>query len=131
MERMSKGKITPNGVVLEAHENATVVFMTEQGFDVELIPPLQRKGARTPDIRMNGLEWEMKAPMSNGKYTIEHAFRSALRQSPNVIFDIRWSKVPQKKCISEIERRFNDFSKVHRVLIVTKSRLLVELAKKN
>ena len=72
---MTKGKITPNGVVLETHENATVVFMTEQGYDVELLPPVQRKGARTPDIHMNGLDWEMKTPKSNGKYTIEHAFR--------------------------------------------------------
>ncbi len=127
---MTKGKITPNGVVLETHENATVVFMTEQGYDVELIPPVQLKGARTPDIRMNDLEWEMKTPKSNGKYTIEHAFRSALKQSPNIIFDIRWSKMPQKKCVFEIERRFNDFKKVSRILIITKSKKLLELRRK-
>ena len=55
---MKKGKITPNGVVLHTHENATVVFLTEQGFDAELLPPVQRKGVRTPDIRMLDLEWE-------------------------------------------------------------------------
>lgn len=55
---MKQGKITPNGVVLQRHENATVVFLTEQGFDVELLPLVQRKGARTPDIRMNHLDWE-------------------------------------------------------------------------
>ena len=49
---MQQSKITPNGVVLHMHENATVVFLTEQGFDVELLSPVQRKGARTPDIRM-------------------------------------------------------------------------------
>lgn len=119
---MKTGRITPNGVVLETHENATVVFLTEQGYDVELIPPLQQKGARTPDLRMDGVEWEMKAPKSNGKYTLEHSFRSALRQSPNIIFDIRGSKMPQAKCIAEIERRFNDFKKVKRVLIITKQR---------
>lgn len=126
---MTKGKITPNGVVLETHENATVVFMTEQGYDVELLPPVQRKGARTPDIRMNGLDWEMKTPKSNGKYTIEHAFRSALKQSPNIIFDIRKSKMPQKKCIAEIERRFNDFRKVKRILIITKTKKLLDFSK--
>ena len=108
---MKQGSITPNGVVLHTHENAIVVFLTQKGFDVELIPPVQRKGARTPDIKMNGLEWEMKSPKSNGKYTIEHSFRSALKQSSNIIFDIRSSKIPQSKCITEIERRFNDFKK--------------------
>ena len=76
---MKKGKITPNGVVLEAHENATVVYLTEQGYDVELIPPKQLKGARTPDLIMDNLEWEVKAPTSNGKHTIEHSFRLALK----------------------------------------------------
>jgi hypothetical protein len=108
---MKAGRITPNGVVLQPHENATVVFFTEQGYDIKLIPPIQSKGARTPDIIMAGLEWEMKAPTSNGKYTIEHSFRSALRQSSNVIFDVRWSKMPQKKWVTEIERRFRNFGK--------------------
>lgn len=127
---MKQGKITPNGVVLHTHENATVVFLTEQGFDVELLPPIQRKGARTPDIKMLGLEWEMKSPKSNGKYTIEHSFRSALKQSPNIIFDIRSSKMPQQKCINEIERRFNDFRKVNRVMIITKRKGLLDFNKK-
>jgi hypothetical protein len=128
---MKQGKITPNGVVLHTHENAIVVFLTQQGFDVELLPPLQRKGARTPDIKMLGLEWEMKSPKSNGKYTIEHSFRSALKQSPNIIFDIRGSKMPEQKCIIEIERRFNDFKKVNRVMIVTKRRRLLDFSKRN
>jgi hypothetical protein len=64
---MKQGKITPNGVVLHTYENATVVFLTEQGFNVELLPPIQLKGARTPDIRMHKLEWEIKCP--TGKST--------------------------------------------------------------
>lgn len=127
---MKKGKITPNGIVLETHENATVVFLTEQGYDVELIPPVQLKGVRTPDIRMNGLEWEMKAPTSDGKYTIEHSFRSALKQSPHIIFDIRGSKMSQDKVIAEIERRFNDFKKTQSLLIITKRKGLLEYTKK-
>jgi hypothetical protein len=128
---MIRGKITPNGVVLHTHENATVVFLTDQGFDVELIPPDQRKGVRTPDIRTQGLEWEMKSPRSNGKYTIEHSFRSALKQSPNIIFDIRGSKIPQEKCINEIKRRFDDFKKVNRVLIITKRSELIDFNKRD
>lgn len=112
------------------HENATVVFLTGQGFDVELLPPVQRKGAKTPDIRMSGIEWEIKSPKSNGKYTIEHSFRSALKQSSNIIFDIRGSKMPQQKCIAEIERRFNDFRKVQRVIVITKKRELIDFNKR-
>ena len=90
---MRKGKIIPNGVVLQMHENATIVFFTELGRDIELIAPSQIKGARTPDIRMNGLEWEMKSPIGTSSNTIKRSFKSALRRSKNIIFDLRNSKV--------------------------------------
>ena len=123
----AKGKITPNGVLLEVHENATVVYMTEQGFDVELIPPVQVRGVRSPDIIMDGVAWEMKSPIGVGKYTIEHAFRSALKQSSYIIFDIRRLKTPEDKSIHEITRRFNDFKKVKRELIISKAAGLIDL----
>lgn len=47
---MKQGHITANGVVLQQHEISTIVFLTQQGFDVSLIPPQRRKGAHTPDI---------------------------------------------------------------------------------
>lgn len=61
-----QGKITPNGVVLRTHENATAVFLTEQGFDIELIPTSNIQGVHTPDIKMHGVKWEMKAPTGEG-----------------------------------------------------------------
>ncbi len=41
---MKKGKITPNGVSLEKHEYDTVLFFTELGCDVELLPRSNRAG---------------------------------------------------------------------------------------
>ena len=38
MLRMKKGKIIPNGVILEKHEYKTILLFTEMGSDVELIP---------------------------------------------------------------------------------------------
>ena len=38
------GKIIPNGVVLETHEMATVVFLTEKGYNIELIPKSNKIG---------------------------------------------------------------------------------------
>lgn len=123
---MKKGRITPNGVVLETHENATVVFMTEQGLDVELIPPSQLKGIRTPDIRMNELEWEMKAPIGKSSNTIKRAFKSAIRQSDNIIFDLRNSQQSDDINITKLEKEFGDIQKAKRLLIITKAHGLIE-----
>ena len=116
-----RGKITPNGVVLEHHENATAVFLTEQGFDVDLIPTSNIEGVHTPDIKMNGLEWEMKAPIGEGKYLMANTIQKAVKQSHNVIVDLRHTKRYQTKCLRELENEFRKSGSLKRLKIITKS----------
>ncbi|MDR1032868.1 MAG: hypothetical protein LBL84_02545 [Candidatus Nomurabacteria bacterium] len=121
-----KGKITPNGVVLEKHENATVVFLTDLGFDIELVKPNLRKGARSPDISMSGLEWEIKSPRANSKHTVEHAFRSALGQSCNIIFDLRRSRAPVTS-LKKVQKEFDKEKRAKNVIIITKEHKVIDL----
>lgn len=116
-----KGKITPNGVVLKTHENATAVFLTEQGFDVELIPASNIEGVHTPDIKMDGLKWEMKAPLGEGNQLMENTIQRALRQSQNIIIDLRHTKRHQTKCLRELEKQFLNKKGIKRLKVITKS----------
>ena len=116
-----KGKITPNGVVLKTHENATAVFLTEQGFDVELIPASNIEGVHTPDIKMDGLKWEMKAPLGEGNQLMENTTQRALRQSQNIIIDLRHTKRHQTKCLRELEKQFLNKKGIKRLKVITKS----------
>ena len=116
-----KGKITPNGVVLNTHENATAVFLTEQGFDVELIPASNIEGVHTPDIKMDGLKWEMKAPLGEGNQLMENTIQRALRQSQNIIIDLRHTKRHQTKCLRELEKQFLNKKGIKRLKVITKS----------
>ncbi len=124
-----KGKITPNGVILKTHENITVVFLTEQGFDIELIPKSNIKGIHTPDIIMNNLKWEMKAPIGSGKYLIANTIQRAVRQSPNIIIDLRHTKRHQVKCLKEIENEFRKSNSVKRIKIITKAKKMLDYEK--
>ena len=116
-----KGKITPNGVVLKTHENATAVFLTEQGFDVDLIPTSNIEGVHTPDIKIKGLEWEMRAPTGEGKYLMANTIQRAVKQSHNVIVDLRHTKRHQTKCLRELENEFKKSGSLKRLKIITKS----------
>ncbi|MBQ3409992.1 hypothetical protein IJG66_01375 [Candidatus Saccharibacteria bacterium] len=118
---MRKGKITPNGVVLKTHENATAVFLTEQGFNVDLIPASNIEGVHTPDIKMNGLKWEMKAPLGEGNQLMKNTVQKAIKQSQNIIIDLRHTKRHQTKCLRELEREFGKSKKIKRLKIITKS----------
>ena len=116
-----KGKITPNGVALKTHENATAVFLTEQGFDVELIPASNIEGVHTPDIKMDGLKWEMKAPLGEGNQLMENTIQRALRQSQNIIIDLKHTKRHQTKCLRELEKQFLNKKGIKRLKVITKS----------
>ena len=83
MWRMKKGRIIPNGVILEKHEYKTILLFTEMGVDIELIPKSERRGIHTPDVMMGGLKWEIKSPKGDGKYLMQNTIQRAVKQRYN------------------------------------------------
>ena len=124
-----KGTITPNGVVLKPHENATAVLLTEYGFNLELIPPSNIPGIHTPDIKMCGLEWEMKAPIGEGKYLMMNTIQRAVKQSQNIIIDLRHTKRYESKCLRELRKEFTKSGSIKRLKIITKKGESIDLIK--
>jgi hypothetical protein len=116
---MRQGKVILNGVVLKEHENATVAWLTLAGFDIELIPP--SPFSKKPDLLMSGLEWEMKSPKGSGRENLEHAFKAAVKQSDNIIFDLRRSKISERNALIKLEREFNLSKKAKKLIIITKA----------
>lgn len=129
MGDMKKGKIIPNGVSLEKHEYDTVLFFTELGYDVELLPRSNRAGEHTADIRMGRLIWEMKAPKGEGASLMKNTLQKAVRQSENIIIDLRRVKRHQSKCLAEIRREFRKSRSIKRIKIITRGNILLELNK--
>ena len=124
-----QGKLTVNGVILEKHEMATVVFLLGIGYDIELIPKSNKQGEHTADLRMLSLTWEMKSPKGAGKYLIQNTLHRAAHQSENVIIDLRRIKIHQTKCLQELEKAFNDLKRLKRIKIITKSQRLIDFNK--
>ena len=123
------GKIIPNGVSLEKHEYDTVLFLTTLGYDIELIPPSHIPNIRTPDFKMNGLKWEMKSPKGKSRSTLEHAFQTAMKQSVNIVFDLRRIQMPNDKAVATLERLFSYSKGVKHLLVISKERKLLEYKK--
>lgn len=129
MIKRKVGKIIPNGVVLEKHEYRTVLFFTELGYDVELIPKSNKPGEYSADIRMIRLVWEMKAPRGEGKYLIANTIQRAVKQSSNIIIDLRRTKRHQTKCLAEIRKEFERSRSIRWIKVITKSGELIDLCK--
>lgn len=126
---MKRGTLTQNGVHLAAHEFATVKLFLENGFDVELIPPSQIKGLRMPDIILQGIPWEMKAPEGSGKNTIRHTLQNAGHQSSNIIVDLRRCKLAHAQALKELHYYFKLSKRIRRMKVVTKAEKILDFCK--
>ena len=121
---ISQLKIPP-----EKHELETARYFSEQGKDIVFIAPSNIPSIHMPDIRMDGIEWEIKCPAGKSKRTIENNFRKAVKQSENIIFDLRRIKVSEDQCIAQIEREFNLSQHVRKLLVIMKNLKLLSFSK--
>ena len=124
---MSKGgKITYNHVQLRKHEQSTVQFLAHCGHNIELIPKIDIEGVHTPDFWMDGETWEMKSPCRKGSSVIKNNLQTAARQSVNVIIDLRRIKRDETKSLREIEREFAHSKRLSKIMVITKSRKIID-----
>ena len=105
----------------EKAEFETAKFFAELGKDIVFICPSAIPNQHTPDIFMDGAEWEIKCPVGKSSRTIENNMRKALQQSHNVIFDLRHVGLSEKQCIAQLEHQFQIRSQLKRLYIIKKN----------
>jgi hypothetical protein len=121
--------ITPPGVFVDRHEKLAADFLAaKMGFDVTFLVPDRHKGAKTPDVEMNGLTWEIKSPKGKGSRTIENTIRQALRQSPNIVLDLRRmdGRIPTQRLVDKIELQFNMVKPVRHIIVITRQETAID-----
>jgi hypothetical protein len=130
MTKIKIGKtIIPLGVFPQKHELETAWFFNELGKDIEFLKPIDKQHIKTPDIKMDGIFWEIKSPIGSSSRTIENNLRTALCQSTYIIIDLRKIKLNEKKAIMQIQKVFNLVKKFRRILIICKGKKLIDLEK--
>lgn len=113
----------------EKSEFETARYFAERGKNIVFIRPSSIPYQHSPDILMDGIEWEIKCPKGKSKRTIENNMRKALSQSSFVIFDLRYIRLSEKPCITQLKAQFYSRSKLNRLLIIKKNNELIELKK--
>ncbi len=123
---MQKGRIViPGGVAPWPHEMRVARILASLGYIVEFIP----KGSiKTADILLNGVEFEIKSPLSNKSNSLEHVLKKALRQSPNIIFDTsRIQEVNDIKIKNFLARQAQQRKQIKRIRLIMKSGEVVDI----
>ena len=97
--------------------------------DVIFLRPISMK---SPDLLINGRIWELKSPTGNSKNTISNNFKTARKQSLNIIIDLRRCKLHEQNAIAKItysiaKRR----RKMGDILVITKHRKILDFSERN
>ena len=109
------------------HElSAAALLASHFQADVEFI---LRSNQKTPDFLIDGLRWELKSPTGSGKNNIERQLQTGLKQSRNIIFDARRSKIHISKIRDEIGRQFKLARNIRRLILIEKSKAAVEITR--
>lgn len=111
------------------HELAIAELFAAQNKNVVFLKPSNIPGVYIPDIVVEGLEWEVKAPEGKSGRTIRRNLHKASTQSRNIIFDLSRIGIPEDKCIKELQDAFNESKHIRNMIIVTKAREMIRLKK--
>ncbi len=115
----------------EEHEFETAKYFADLGKDIVFIKESHIPGVRTPDIMMDGVEWEIKCPKGKGNNTITGNFKKAVKQSRYIVFDLRRCNVPESKAITQLQHEFECRIYLKRLLVIKKSGELLDFHKNN
>lgn len=126
---MTIGKLTSNGMRLNEHEYITLNVLLGAGYDIELLKPSLTKYVKTGDFVMMGLIWEMKSPIGKSPRTMEHVFRKAAKQAPNLVIDLVRARVSEEMAINILRRLLKISRTIRRVWIITKKREIIKMEK--
>ena len=123
------GKVNKNGVITEPHEDSTILYLTQFGFNIDLIKPTNAHKTKSADIFMSNSIWEIKSPTTNKESTIKEDFRKAKSQSDRIIFDLRRIKKYDEDVEKQLVKLFSNRGRVRIMIIIRKNGKVVDFSK--
>ncbi|MCA9342997.1 hypothetical protein KC950_03240 [Candidatus Saccharibacteria bacterium] len=94
--------------------------------DVEFI---SRSNHKTPDFLIDGVKWELKSPTGTGKRNIERQLQTGIKQSKNIVFDARRSKIHIARIKNVLNYQFRLAKSIERIVLIDKSKNIIELTR--
>ncbi|MDR0887182.1 MAG: hypothetical protein LBM97_00605 [Candidatus Nomurabacteria bacterium] len=133
MERPKYEVVTPDDgrYKPEPHElEVAEILARHYGSVIMFLKPVDTYKVKTPDLIMNGVEWEIKSPMGKSKkYTIVDQFKKASKQSKSIVLDCRRTLLPDDFILKQIERKLNEHKSIKRVIFIGKDEKILEIKK--
>lgn len=128
MTQRSGKIIIPADASIWPHELETARALARVGHSVEFMSRTEGNLVKSPDIVMDGIAWEMKAPKSSGERHLDRVLRRAPKQSPNIIIDaLRMESARDAEVQKQLLKLSRKIKAVRRLLLVKTNRELVDI----
>ena len=96
-------------------------------FNVDVTIIKRSNIAKSADLLIKNVIWEIKSPIGDGKRTIQNNLRKADDQSVNVIINLARCKMRPSKAIGKIRYELSRANKIKQLLVVCKSGEVIKL----
>ena len=108
------------------HEMRVAEILSLAGHYVEF---LEEGNLHTADIKLDGIEYEIKSPESFNSNTLEHKLKNATKQSPNLIIDTsRIKKVRDLKVRNFLVSQMQKQKQIKKIIMITKHGQIVDIS---
>ena len=127
----TKGKIIiPAGLDVWEHELRTAKVFAQHGHVVEFIAIDPTERAKTPDIQIDKIAYEIKSPKADKLSAVERNLKRAARQSGNIIIDSRrMSKIHDSTIQKFLVQKFKQQKSIKRLLFVNRKHQIVDISR--
>lgn len=107
------------------HELRVAKILALAGHYVEFLP---EGNLHSPDIRLDGVEYEIKSPEAFNTNTFEHKLKDATKQSPNLIIDSsRIRKVRDDRIRNFLVGQVKKQKQIKKMLFITKQGHIIDI----
>ena len=126
MQKKKSGIFISPGRKPWPHEMRVAEILSLAGHYVEF---LEEGDLRTADIKLDGIEYEIKSPESFNSNTFEHKLKDATKQSPNLIIDTsRIKKVRDLKVRSFLVNQMRKQKQIKKMIMITKHGQIIDIS---
>ena len=128
MKSLQKIHIPPNANIWK-HELDTARALANHGYEVEFLRTSNMPRHKTPDILMDGLQWELKSPRTDKLSAIERNLKRASKQSQNIITDThRLQRLHDASVQKLLIQKLRGQKTIQRLLLVNRKREVIDIA---
>ena len=107
------------------HELRVAEILAAAGYSVEFI---EESNLHTPDILLDGTDYEIKSPKSGSANSLEHLLKKALKQSSNIIIDTsRIRKMRDDSICNFLVAQAKSRKQIKKLIMISKSGQIIDI----